>query len=132
MKASEIRNYLATSRPEVLYFLDSLYITGVPEQQALISLLERSQDNVVNTFLYYVPNNGGQIKVKDIDDLLSLEWSETWGTVIHGYCVQYQKSLPWYKVIVGKLVCWLILKVPPVIYQEATIYRALLNRLASL
>lgn len=131
MKASEIRNYLSKTRPEILDFLDNIYLGNFNINPELIKVVEQNQAKVVDAFLYYVPNNDGNIRIKTLDDLLSYDWSDVWGNVIHGYCLKYQKTIPWYRKIVGSSVTWLVFKVSPALYQEATIYRALLDRLAN-
>lgn len=131
MKASEIRNYLSKTRPEILDFLDNIYVGNFNVNPELIKMVEQNQANVVDAFLYYVPNNDGNIRIKTLDDLLAYDWSDVWGYVIHGYCLKYQKSMPWYRKIVGSIVTRLVFKVSPALYQEATIYRALLDRLAN-
>src|SRR4028118_1241576 len=130
MEASEIRNYLAANRSEVMDILDQIYLDGEEIPGLLTTIVNFTQESAVKTFLYYVPNNDGTIRVESIDDLLRLPWSETWGFVIREYCKTYQEKVapkrsPWIFRKYQKITVGWFFKTTPTILQEAILYRAM-------
>ena len=131
MQASEIRNYLASENPELMALIDFIYYDETTINKLFVAVLDASNESVFSTFLDYVFNNDGVIRVATIDDFIKLPWESAFGEVFTNYCFIYHaKVLKPHKRLFLKLWCKLFLGADPIGLQEAIMYRTLLNRLA--